>query len=98
MWPASMTTIRSAMRAVFRAFRRAKEIGLDERQDNRHSALLWYWESLENQAELMGADPAPYSIEKMRHTLETFIRYCVEQGLIAAPLPLDELFATKLDG
>jgi hypothetical protein len=88
----------AAVEAVFRAFRRAKEIGLDEMQDNRRSALLWYWESLENQAELMGADLAPYSIEKLRHTLETFIRYCVEQGLVAAPLAIGELFLTGLDG
>ena len=46
----------------------------------------------------MGADPAPYSIEKMRHTPETFIRYSVEQGLIAAPLALEELFVTGLGG
>ena len=48
-------------------------------------------------AELIGDDPAPYSIDKMRHTLETFIRYYVEQGLIAAPLPLEELLVTGLD-
>ena len=48
-------------------------------------------------AELIGDDPAPYSIEKLRHTLETFIRYCVEQGLIEAPLALEESFVTGLD-
>ena len=32
----------------------------------------------------------------MRHTLETIIRYCVEQGLIEAPLPLEKLFFTGL--
>jgi 4,5-dihydroxyphthalate decarboxylase len=84
-----------AVQAVFRAFCRAKEIGLDEMQDNRRSALLWYWESLENQAQLI-PDPAPYSIDQMRHTLETFIRYCVEQGLIAAPVALENLFVTGM--
>ena len=59
-------------------------------QDNRRYAL-WYWESLETQKELMG-DPAPYSVEKMRHTLETFIQYCAKQGLIGALLPQQELF------
>ena len=86
-----------AVRAVFRAFCRAKEIGLDEMQDNRRSTLIWYWEALEAQTQLPGGDPAPYSVEKMRHTLETFIGYCVEQGIIAAPISLEELFASGLD-
>ena len=47
--------------------------------------------------EVIGADPAPYSIEKMRHTLEMFIRYCAEQDLIETPLALEELFVTGLD-
>jgi len=46
-----------AVRAVFSAFCGAKEIGLDAMQDNRHSGLLWYWESLEDQMELVGYDP-----------------------------------------
>ena len=39
----------------------------------------------------MGADSALYSIDKMRHTLETIIHYSTEQGIIEAPLALEEL-------
>ncbi|MEE9145535.1 MAG: ABC transporter substrate-binding protein [Candidatus Binatia bacterium] len=88
----------SQVKAVFQAFCRAKEIGLDDMQDNRHSGLLWYWESLEGQQDLVGDDPAPYSVEKLRHTLEAFVSYAVEQGLIPTSIPLEELFVTGLDG
>jgi len=63
--------------------------------DNRKSALVWYWEALKKEAQVLGEDPVPYSVEKMHPTLETFVRYSVEQGLIAAPLALDDLFATS---
>jgi 4,5-dihydroxyphthalate decarboxylase len=80
------------VKSVFAAFCRAKEIGLDAIQDNRRSGLLWYWESLEDQLDLVGADPAPYSLEKMRPTLSAFVDYAVEQGLLKTRMPLDDLF------
>lgn len=42
--------------------------------------------------DLMGADPWPYGLEENRVTLETFVRYAVEQGLIAAAMPIEDLF------
>ena len=63
--------------------------------DNRKSALVWYWEALEQEVQVLSEDPVPYSVEKMHPTLETFVRYTVEQGLIAEPLALDDLFATS---
>jgi hypothetical protein len=36
------------------------------------SALRWHWELLEQQEALLGEDPASYSIETTRYTLETF--------------------------
>jgi len=41
----------------------------------------------------MGADPAPYSMEKMRHTLESFIRYTVEQAIIDWAVALEKLLS-----
>lgn len=79
---------------IFEAFCRAKQLGLEAVQDNRHSGLLWYWESLEKQLEVVGYDPAPYSVEETRRTLETFVTYSVEQGLIPSHLPMEDLFYT----
>jgi len=86
------------IREVFEAFCCAKERGLEAVKNNRRSGLLWYWEALEDQLALVGEDPAPYSVEKNRHILETFMRYAAEQGLISGPLRLEDIFLTELDG
>ncbi|MPY90018.1 MAG: ABC transporter substrate-binding protein [Luteitalea sp.] len=38
-------------------------------------------------------DPLPYGIEPNRQVLEAIIQYSVEQGIIAGPFTVDELFA-----
>jgi len=41
----------------------------------------------------MGEDFWPYGIEKNRRDVETFVQYCLEQGLIEKKLELEDLFA-----
>jgi ABC-type nitrate/sulfonate/bicarbonate transport system substrate-binding protein len=41
--------------------------------------------------ELIG-DPLPYGIEPNRQNLEAIVQYCVEQGILARPFALEELF------
>ncbi len=43
--------------------------------------------------DLMGEDFWPYGLEENRKTLETFVRYMHEQGMIAEPMPIESLFA-----
>ena len=57
------------------------------------SGLLWYWKTWEDQVALLGRDPAPYSLAKMRPTIEAFIGHAVAQGLLEKPMPADALFA-----
>ena len=45
---------------------------------------------------LVGYDPVPYSVEKIRPTLELLVRYAVEQGLIPLPISLEDLFVKGL--
>ena len=78
---------------VFDAFCRAKEAGLDAMEDNRASGLLWYWKTWEDQVALTGRDPAPYSLARMRPTINSFIRHAVHQGLLREPVSADALFA-----
>jgi 4,5-dihydroxyphthalate decarboxylase len=40
----------------------------------------------------MGNDFWPYGVEANRQTIETFLRYCFEQGLTPNPLAVEELF------
>jgi len=44
---------------------------------------------------LMGDDFWPYGLEANRATLETFMRYMHEQGLIPSPMPIESLFAPQ---
>jgi 4,5-dihydroxyphthalate decarboxylase len=86
------------VREMFQAFCRAKELGLEKMQDSRDSGLLWYWDALEKQQALVGDDPVPYSVEKIRRTLETFVDLSVEHGLIPSPVRLEDLFFGDLQG
>jgi 4,5-dihydroxyphthalate decarboxylase len=86
------------VREMFQAFCRAKELGLEKMQDSRDSGLLWYWDALEKQMALVGHDPVPYSVEKIRKTLQTFVDLSVEQGLIRSPIRLEDLFFSDLQG
>src|SRR5687768_14719588 len=42
--------------------------------------------------DLMGEDFRPHGLENNRHTLETFVRYMHEQGLVPEPMALETLF------
>jgi hypothetical protein len=78
---------------VFDAFLRAKSAGIAAMEDNRDSGLLWYWKAWEDQVALVGRDPVPYSLAKMRPTIDTFIRHAVRHGLLEKALSADVLFA-----
>lgn len=82
----------TAIKTVFDAFARAKTIGIDAMEDNRDSGLLWYWKAWEDQVALVGLDPIPYSLAKMRPTVETFVRHAVHHGLLDKPVSPEELF------
>ena len=86
------------VREMFQAFCRAKELGLEKMQDSRDSGLLWYCDALEKQMALVGHDPVPYSVEKTRRTLQTFVDLSVEQGLIPSPIRPEDLFFGDLQG
>ena len=41
---------------------------------------------------VFGGDPWPYGVAANRPTLTALVAYLAEQHLIAAPLPIEELF------
>jgi hypothetical protein len=81
------------VRRVFDAFCRAMQAGLAAMEDTRDSGLLWYWQAWEEQVALVGRDPVPYSLAKMRPTVEAFVRHAVAHGLLSRSLAPEELFA-----
>lgn len=83
-------------RSLYRAFDAAKHAALAHM--NRLAALRymlpWMPAELEEMRAIFGNDPYPYGVEANRHTLETMMGYMVEQGIIAAPVKLEELFVS----
>jgi 4,5-dihydroxyphthalate decarboxylase len=54
--------------------------------------LPWMRAEIAEIDEVFGGDPWPYGIEPNRATLEALVQYLAEQGLIAAPVPVEKLF------
>ena len=81
--------------SLFRAFQQSKELCL---QQARYSAALrytlpWLLADFEEMDTLFGPDPWPYGLEANRKTLETLMRYLVDQALLERPARIEELFA-----
>ena len=51
--------------------------------------------SLRKMPQTVGGDPLPYGFESSRRTLETFIRYNVEQGVIPRAVAPEDLFVPE---
>jgi 4,5-dihydroxyphthalate decarboxylase len=60
--------------------------------------LPWLSWERERLKEIFGADWWPYGIEANRRVLEHLIRYMAEQGLLARPLKVEEVFAPNVIG
>jgi 4,5-dihydroxyphthalate decarboxylase len=54
--------------------------------------LPWMIQDVEEMDEVFGADPFAYGVEPNRTALEALVGYMAEQGMIAAPVPVDRLF------
>jgi 4,5-dihydroxyphthalate decarboxylase len=80
--------------SLFKAFTEAKDLAW--RRLNRFAApptmLPWAVAEIDELNERLGGDPWPYGIEPNRPTLDGLMRAMVSQHLIAAPVPLDDLF------
>ncbi len=80
--------------SLYDAFCRSRALAL-ERMLGRGATpvmLPWLKAETERMMALMGGDLWPYGIEPNRTTLEAFVTYLAEQGMIAAPMPLDDIF------
>ncbi len=78
--------------ALYQAFVEAKRIGYEHLRHPFNSSLLWSRALLEEQERLI-PDPFPYDLgEGNRRALARLMQYQVEQGLITAPLTMEDLF------
>lgn len=81
--------------SLYRAFCESKRIGI---RHMRYIAiprymLPWMHDDLDEIDAVFGGDPFPYGVEAGRHNFEAFMQYMVEHGILASPLPVDDLFA-----
>ena len=80
--------------SLYRAFCQAKDLALQKMRypGTLRYMLPWMGSEIEEIDEVFGGDPWPYGVEPNRATLEALVQYSAEQGLIAAPVPVDKLF------
>ena len=79
---------------LFKAFSEAKDLAMADLTQTSALplSLPFLVEHAYQTMDLMGEDFWPYGLESNRHTLETFVRYMHEQGLIPEPMSVETLF------
>ena len=75
---------------LFNVYKQAKQVALNNL--NRGGELEGPEQELKKTGEDLGGDPLPYGVEPNRAALETVIRFNVEQGIIPAPVKVEEIF------
>jgi 4,5-dihydroxyphthalate decarboxylase len=78
---------------LYKAFLEAKRLAERDPLEDIPLGLFFRWEFLSQVREWFGPDPFPYGIRANRTVLERLIQHSHEQGLIPAPIALDDLFA-----
>jgi 4,5-dihydroxyphthalate decarboxylase len=80
--------------SLYHAFERAKAIAWERMRDlgALRYMLPWLPADLDEIDAVFGGDCWPYGVEPNRPTLEAMVRFMVSQGLIAKPVPIEDLF------
>ena len=80
--------------SLYDAMCKAKEIALEKMFNMRALRYMtpWLMRDIDEIYEFFDGDPWPYGVEPNRPTLEALVQYLADQSLIAAPVPVDDLF------
>jgi 4,5-dihydroxyphthalate decarboxylase len=81
--------------SLYNAFNEAKALAAEKMrmQGVLRYMLPWMLAEIEDMDKVFGGEPWPYGIEANRATLEAMVQYLADQALIAAPFPIEKLFA-----
>jgi len=80
---------------LMQAFEASKKAAYKRIENPRIVPLAWFSHFLEEQDEILGADPWEYGLgEKNKKNLETLMLYSREQGLLGRTMSIEELFIT----
>ncbi|MSP40609.1 MAG: ABC transporter substrate-binding protein [Deltaproteobacteria bacterium] len=83
-----------AAQEMFDACVAAKNLALRDDADATYSNFVWNRQVWEEQQAVMGADPWKFGIKNNEKVLHTIVRFAGEQGLLAKPVTLSDLFAS----
>ena len=80
--------------SLYDAFVKSKKIALEKMFNLRALRYMtpFLMRDIDEIHEVFNGDPWPYGIEPNRPTLEALMTYLIDQSLIAAPVPVDDLF------
>jgi 4,5-dihydroxyphthalate decarboxylase len=80
--------------SLYDAFVKSKKIALEKMLNLRALRYMtpFLMRDIDEIHEVFNGDPWPYGVEPNRPTLEAFMKYLTDQTLIAAPVPVDDLF------
>lgn len=78
--------------SLFEAFKEAQRFYSEFMEQPHRLSFAWARSYLEEERAFFGRDPFPQGVRKNRHDLETMLQFAQEQGLLARPLTVKELF------
>jgi 4,5-dihydroxyphthalate decarboxylase len=80
---------------LYAAFEKSKQLAYQDIMDDRAGfSVVYLRERLKEQLARWG-DPFVYGITPNRNTIDTFARYCVEQGVVRQSYSYEEVFAAS---
>lgn len=82
----------AAAQEMFDACLEAKNLALRDDADATYSNFAWNRQVWEEQRAVMGDDPWRFGIRGNEKVLETLLRYAAEQGLLAKPMAVADMF------
>lgn len=83
---------------LLRAFEEAKANSLRRLASVVHSSIPvpWFHQAYDHARQVFGEDFWPYGVEPNRVTLDTFLQFCHEQGVVTRKLSAEELFPAEV--
>lgn len=78
--------------SLFEAFRKTQRIYREFMQQPHRLSFAWGGAYLEEERSFFGKDPFYQGLKENRHDIETMIQFAQDQGLLARPLNVEELF------
>jgi 4,5-dihydroxyphthalate decarboxylase len=84
--------------SLFEAFMETQRVYREFMQQPHRLSFAWGRSYLEEERAFFGRDPFYQGLRENRHDVQTMIQFAQEQGMLARPLTVDELFTENTRG